>query len=177
VLFNNAFMLAKDDGRKITPKQVVDLSDGSVFVRDTSPLRTSAEGAELTPPFSFELVTPARSFLLIAASVSEKQGWMKDLGHVLSECLPAGMKKLKGWRHQVWKGTLFHAAVVGDDLTATGVSNGLLVFAAPVLGPMCGPARMWLCISPCVFESLMSHILPRFSPQLSPCSPWKVVKL
>lgn len=136
LLFTDAIILAVsrhslDACNQVTPPRPPHLQSGgkkdALHFKQELPLRTTMlrdlqyknATDSSVPENSWELVTPTRGFVLYAGTQAEKQAWMTAFRTALLEdalgdnsgerCAP------DGWQHYIVQGTLWSAAVRGDE--------------------------------------------------------------
>jgi len=90
------------------------LDSGVAIARDK--LAVQRAGGPASPAFSWEVIAPGRGIVTLAAGdETDKRQWLDALGSVLQAFVPPDRRMDPGWRHGVVTGTLWAAAVAGNE--------------------------------------------------------------
>ena len=124
VLCNDCFiLLKKESAKKYVLKNAVHIE--ACIVQDPQWERAFPDKAGEFPEYCFQILSPQKPFLFVAASQQEKIEWLEKLRITIERKLPSEIKAQSGWRHQIFQGTWHSAALTG----AVEVAEGLLRFS------------------------------------------------
>eukprot|EP01138_Halocafeteria_seosinensis_P014955 gb/GECG01015266.1/.p1 GENE.gb/GECG01015266.1/~~gb/GECG01015266.1/.p1 ORF type:complete len:893 (+),score=137.91 gb/GECG01015266.1/:1-2679(+) len=120
VLCSDAFLLLKkESSKKYVLKNAVSVA--TCVLRDLQWGRAFPDKVGEYPEYSFQLMSPQKSFTLIASSQQEKVEWMEQIRLAIESQLPEEIAAGTGWRHQIFQGTWYAAAITGSSEVAEGL--------------------------------------------------------